>query len=477
MACNKLDTERVFYYFNKLCSIPHGSGNMNGIADFCVEFAKQHNLEYKRDNADNVIIYKHTKNYPFDAVILQGHLDMVCQSDAGFNIDFLKDGIKPFIKDGFLTAEHTTLGADNGIAVAMILAILEDDRLVTPSIEAVFTTDEEIGMVGAKALDTSLLRAKRMINIDSEDENTLTVSCAGGSDFSVQIPTAYTTVTSTEITVILKGLKGGHSGIEIDKNRHNANILAGRFLNHMKNQCQFDIISLNGGDKSNAIPNCCTLKLCTNNPKNFETEAQKYLQLIKSEISAGEPDFSPEIVIGEEKELKTFSENTKNDIISVLLTCPNGIMGMSAEIENLVETSLNLGVLDTHEDGISLQFALRSNKQSALDFLEEKLYGFFERFNCKTTLGGKYPTWEFKENSDLRKLYCDTYFELTGRQVSVEAIHAGLECAVFSSAIRGLDCIAIGPTILGAHTTEERLSIPSTEKIFNVLLSLLKKLK
>ena len=144
MACNKLDTERVFYYFNKLCSIPHGSGNMNGIADFCVEFAKQHNLEYKRDNADNVIIYKPTKNYPFDAVILQGHLDMVCQSDAGFNIDFLKDGIKPFIKDGFLTAEHTTLGADNGIAVAMILAILEDDRLVTPSIEAVFTTDEEI---------------------------------------------------------------------------------------------------------------------------------------------------------------------------------------------------------------------------------------------------------------------------------------------------------------------------------------------
>ena len=476
MACNKLDTERVFYYFNKLCSIPHGSGNMNGIADFCVEFAKQHNLEYKRDNADNVIIYKPTKNYPFDAVILQGHLDMVCQSDAGFNIDFLKDGIKPFIKDGFLTAEHTTLGADNGIAVAMILAILEDDRLVAPSIEAVFTTDEEIGMVGAKALDTSLLRAKRMINIDSEDENTLTVSCAGGSDFSVQIPTAYTTVTSTEITVILKGLKGGHSGIEIDKNRHNANILAGRFLNHMKNQCKFDIISLNGGDKSNAIPNCCTLKLCTNKPKEFETEAQKYLQLIKSEISAAEPDFNWEIVIGEEKELKTLSENTKNDIISVLLTCPNGVMAMSAEIENLVETSLNLGILNTQKDGIFLQFALRSNKQSALDFLEEKLYGFFERFNCKTTLGGKYPTWEFKENSDLRKLYCDTYFELTGRQVSVEAIHAGLECAVFSSAIKGLDCIAIGPTILGAHTTEERLSILSTEKIFNVLLSLLKKL-
>lgn len=476
MACNNLDTERVFYYFNKLCSIPHGSGNMNDIADFCVNFAKEHNLEYKRDNANNVIIYKPTKNYPNDAVILQGHLDMVCQKDNDFDIDFLKDGIKPLIKDGFLTAEHTTLGADNGIAVAMILAILENDRLITPSIEAVFTTDEEIGMVGAKALDTSLLKAKRMINIDSEDENTLTVSCAGGSDFSVQIPAVYTTVTSTEITVILKGLKGGHSGIEIDKKRVNANILAGRFLNYMKNQCEFGIISVNGGDKSNAIPNCCTLKLCANQPKDFKAKAQEYLQLIKSEISAREPDFNWEIVIGEEKELKTLSENTKNDIISVLLTCPNGIMEMSAEIENLVETSLNLGVLNTQKDGIFLQFALRSNKQSALDFLEEKLYGYFERFNCKTTLGGKYPTWEFKEKSDLRKLYCETYFALTGEQVSVEAIHAGLECAVFSSAIPGLDCIAVGPTILGAHTTDERLIISSAEKIFNILVSLLKKL-
>lgn len=476
MPCKNIDTERVFYYFNQLCKIPHGSGNMNGIADFCVTFAEKHSLKYNRDSANNIIIYKPTENYPEDTVILQGHLDMVCQKDNDRDIDFLKDGILSFTDGDFLKAKGTTLGADNGIAVAMILAILENNELVLPSIEAVFTTDEEIGMVGAKALDTSLLKGKRMINIDSEDDEVLTVSCAGGSDFSVAVPIAHTQKFATEITVTLQGLKGGHSGVEIDKKRVNANTLAGRFLNYMKTRCDFDIISIDGGDKSNAIPNTCVIKLCSNCADKFQNLSCEYLNVIKSEISSREPDFNPIVNLGKQNNFSVLSAQNKNDIIGILSTTPNGIIEMSAEIENLVETSLNLGILVTKENEICLQFALRSNKQSALDSLEEKLSAFFERFPCKTKVGGKYPTWEFKEDSAMQRLYCDTYYQITGKKPWVEAIHAGLECAVFSSTIDNLDCIAIGPTIFDAHTTNERLSISSTHKIFNILIDVLTKL-
>ncbi len=476
MACKNFDTERVFYYFNELCKIPHGSGNMKSIADFCVSFAEKHNLKYNRDSANNVIIYKPSENYPKDTIILQGHLDMVCQKASDSDIDFLKDGIQTFTDGDFLKANKTTLGADNGIAVAMIFAILENTDINLPSIEAVLTTDEEVGMLGAMALDTSLLNGKKMINIDSEDDEVLTVSCAGGSDFSAILPIEYETKTATEITVTLQGLKGGHSGVEIDKKRVNANILAGRFLNHIKNRCDFDIISICGGDKSNAIANACTIKLCCNDADKLLSLSREYLNVIKKEIAAREPDFNPIVTLGKTEEFSVISSQNKNDIIGILSTTPNGIIEMSAEIEGLVETSLNLGILLLDKNEIRLQLALRSNKQSALDALEEKLYAFFERYPCKTSLGGKYPTWEFKENSVMQKLYSDIYLENTGKKPKVEAIHAGLECAVFSSAIADLDCIAIGPTIFDAHTTNERLSISSTYKIFNILTDVLTKL-
>jgi dipeptidase D len=473
MACKNFDTDRVFYYFNELCKIPHGSGNMDHIADFCVNFAKNHNLKYNRDSANNVIIYKPTENYPTDTIILQGHLDMVCQKDSDCYFDFLKDEITTFTDGDFLKANKTTLGADNGIAVAMIFAILENTDINLPSIEAVLTTDEEVGMLGAMALDTSLLKGKKMINIDSEDDEVLTVSCAGGSDFSAILPIEHETKTATEITVTLQGLKGGHSGVEIDKKRVNANILAGRFLNYMKSRCDFDIISICGGDKSNAIANACTIRLCSTKADEFVSLSHEYLNVIKNEISARERRFNPLVTLGAQNEFKIISSQNKNDIIGILATTPNGIIEMSAEIEDLVETSLNLGILVFDKDAIRLQFALRSNKQSALDALEEKLSAFFERYPCETKIGGKYPTWEFKENSAMQKIYSDIYLENTGKKPKVEAIHAGLECAVFSSTIKDLDCIAIGPTIFDAHTTNERLSLSSTHKIFNILTDVL----
>lgn len=476
MPYQNVNTERVFYYFNEICKIPHGSGDMQKIADYCVEFAKEHNLKYVCDGAKNVIIYKPSEKYPSDTVILQGHLDMVCQKTQDTQIDFLKDGIEVFEQDGFLKAKITTLGADNGIAVAMILALLEDDTLKLPSIEAVFTTDEEIGMIGAKQLDTSLLNGKKMINIDSEDDSVLTVSCAGGSDFAVKLPLNRFNMNGTEIKVNFKGLKGGHSGIEIDKKRVNADTFAGRFLNHICKSMEFEIIAINGGDKANAIPNTCEMHLCVKNAKSFKTAAEDYFLVLKSEISGREPDFNPTVEILKSGSYSVLSKQNKENIIAILTTVPNGIIEMSAEIENLVETSLNLGILSTKENEILLQFALRSNKQSALGFLEEKLQSFFKLFDCETNISGQYPTWEFKENSVLQKLYCETYLEVTGENPTVEAIHAGLECAVFASGIKNLDCIAIGPTILDPHTVNERMSAHSANKIYNLLITVLQKL-
>ena len=476
---NGLKPLNVFKYFEEICGIPHGSENMDAISEYCVKFAEDHSLKCIRDDANNVIVFKPaTKGYESaEPVILQGHLDMVCQKTEDSTIDFLKDGLDLYVDGDFVKARGTTLGADNGIAVAMILAILDSDEIAHPEIQAIFTTDEEIGMIGAGKLDTSVLTAKKMINLDAEEDDTITVSCAGGSDFKTIIPLEKVNKTGTKITVTLKGLKGGHSGIEIDKGRVNADILAGRFLNYMFNIVDFNIITINGGDKGNAIPNLCRIELCVENPDMFKAEAESYLDILKKEISEREKDFAPTVEIGENAEYNVLKSDLCEKIIFALVCVPNGIVEMSAEISGLVETSLNLGVLNTEDDKITMIFTLRSNKKSALQFVEDKLKTFFKAIPCEVYTSGHYPPWEFKENSTLQSLYKETYKAVCGFEPKVEAIHAGLECGMFTSAIKDLDCIAIGPMLYDVHTVNEKLSISSTEKIFNVLLELLERLK
>lgn len=476
---NSIKPERVFKYFEEIAHIPHGSEDMEKIADYCVEFAEKHSLKAIKDTANNVIIYKSaTDGYEnAEPVILQGHLDMVCQKDENIDIDFLKDGLSLYIDGDFVKAKGTTLGADNGIAVAMILAILESDDIPHPPIEAVFTTDEEIGMVGALALDMSLLSGKRMINLDAEEDDTLTVSCAGGSDFRMTVPVTRKTVCGSQVIVTLKGLQGGHSGVEIDKNRVNADILAGRFLNHMKSVCDFEIISIDGGDKGNAIPNNCTISLCTTTPDEFMKSTINYLDVLHSEIGDREPDFIDNICVCEEAEYSVIDSEIKDKLIFTLVCVPDGIAQMSTEIKGLVESSSNLGILKTEEDKIILHFTLRSNKKSALQFLEDRLLAFSSCIPCETECSGHYPPWEFKENSQLQKLFKECYKEQYGSEPKVEAIHAGLECGVFSSGIDGLDCIAMGPQLHDVHTVKERLSISSLENTFSLLLEILKRCK
>ena len=467
---------RVFEIFSELCSIPHGSENMDAIASFVLDFSKKRGLKALRDNANNVVIFKPATNGYENAepIILQGHLDMVCQARPDFSIDFIKDGLDIFIDGDFIKAKGTTLGADNGIAVAYVLAILESNEVSHPAIEAVFTTDEEIGMIGATAFDASVLSAKKMINIDSEEDDTLTVSCAGGSELLCKINAEKTATEANPVTIILDGLKGGHSGVEIHKGRTNSNILAGQFLNALKDN-DFKLVSISGGDKSNAITNRTVIVLASSTAETLKTEAEKALNRIALEVLKTEPDFCYSVTIGETENVEIFSESFKNKIIEFLLNTPNGVIKMSEDVQGLVETSLNLGILATEEGGIRFQFSLRSNKTDGLLKLEQNLLKFCEHFGATVKRFGHYPPWEFKKDSKLQELYKDCYKKRNGKDPKVEAIHAGLECGVFAAKIKDLDCIAMGPSLFDVHTYNEKMSISSAINTFMLLLDILKK--
>ena len=472
MNIQQLKSERVMHYFFEIASIPHGSENCSQITDYCIKFAKKFSLKYYTDNAGNVVIYKDATNGYEGAptVILQGHLDMVCQKSDDKNIDFHTTGVEVCVADDYLYANGTTLGGDNGIAVAMILSILEDENIKHPAIEAVFTTDEEIGMIGAGRLDMSVLNGKLMINIDSEEERTVTVSCAGGSEVSATLPLYLNKKSGYAVAIHLQGLQGGHSGVEINSGRVNSNVLAGRYLNYLNDILPFDIISINGGDKGNAITNSTKIEILTENLDEFCEILNEYNKIVCAEICVKEPNFSP--IISWDDKVMEYS------VIIYLLNCiPNGIQQMSAEVDGLVETSLNLGIVSTCMDSVSILSTLRSNKVSSLSALEEKVKLFLSKICCNVKTSGFYPPWEYKSDSILRNKYIETFEKMYGFKPKIEAIHAGLECGVFASKIQDLDCIAIGQDLFDVHTVNEKLSISSTQRVYNVLLKLLENLK
>ncbi len=468
--------EKVFYYFSEISNIPRGSGNMKSIANYCENFAKNWNLRYIRDNADNVVIFKNGANGSENAepIILQGHLDIVCQATEDTKIDFLNDGIEIYCQGDFIKAKGTTLGADNGIAIAFIMAILSSDNIKHPPIEAVFTSDEEIGLLGANALNTNVLKAKRMINLDSETDDVITVSCAGGQDVILKTNLKTAKKAGTKFSIIVKGLLGGHSGVEIDKGRTNANVLMGEILSFLNNHCKFDIIAINGGKKQNAIPDSSSVEICTQNKEQILHFLENANTLFLSKIKKTEPDFYWELKQELDGNYTCFDTKTKNNLLFLLQNAPNGVIKMSNEIEGLVETSLNLGVLTTNEDCITAHYALRSNKETKLKELATDILAIGEKADFKGSVSGFYPPWEFKADSPLRELYKDCYKQLFNKEIKVEAIHAGLECAVFSSTIKELDCISVGPNLEDVHTPNEKLSISSSVRNFKLLLKVLK---
>ncbi len=462
--------QRVLYYFEQLCAIPHGSGDTKAISDYCVAVANRLGLSVRQDSLNNVVIKKPAspgyESHP--PVIVQGHLDMVCEKDPDCSIDFAKDGLDLFVDGDWIGAKGTTLGGDDGIAVAMALAVLEDNTLSHPPVEAVFTTDEETGMYGAEGLDVSDLAGKILLNIDSECEGILTVSCAGGARAELMVPLTKIKNTLPCKKIALKGLQGGHSGVEIDKGRINADILLGNFLREIP--FPYAIVSVFGGTKDNAIPSYseCVLAL-TEDLTDFALEF----------TAKNRPDTDPGLRI-EITDLPTadscFDEDSTRRIGAFLAAVPNGIQAMSQDIEGLVQTSLNLGQLRSEPHRLIATFSVRSSVEAEKKALLEHLHTVANTFNGTFDARGDYPAWEYKQDSRLREIMIRIYREQTGTSPVVEAIHAGLECGFFCRKISGLDAVSFGPDMRDIHTPRERLSISSVERTYVYLCQILKEL-
>ena len=476
-----LKPEKVFGYFEELCKIPHGSGNTKEISDYLVAFAKERNLKVYQDEYNNVVIYKPaSEGYEAAPVtILQGHCDMVAEKTPESSHDFEKDGLKLMIEGDYITADQTTLGGEDGIAVAYMMAILDDDTLKHPALECVITTDEEIGLLGAKDLDASVLQGKYMINLDSEEEGYLWISCAGGQTGISEIPLSFREVEGEVLEVVIDGLVGGHSGAEIDKNRANANKLMGRFLYELGQKTMFTLAELEGGTKDNAITRKCkaVLVLEEEDRKTAEEFAASCQENLRKEYSGTDDNITVNMVSQGTKTISALDMMSKEKTVFFLMNIPYGIEKMSGEIEGLVETSNNIGVLRIEEGFLVSSCGIRSSVGSAKQFVSEKIQYLTEFLGGEYTVVGDYPAWEYKKDSALRELMADVYRDLFGKEANVKAIHAGLECGLFYDKIPGLDCVSFGPSMQDIHTTEEKLSISSTARMWEYLVKVLESIK
>lgn len=474
-----LQPERVFYWFEEICKIPHGSRNTKQISDFLVRFAEQRNLRCIQDDTNNVIIFKNGsadyEDHP--AVILQGHIDMVAEKTPDSPIDFTKDGLDICTDRETIWANGTTLGGDDGIAVAYALALLEDADIPHPPLECVFTVDEEIGMEGAEALDTSVLKGKILINADSEDEGILTVSCAGGATSSLLLPVEIKPAEGKGLHIYVDGLLGGHSGQEINKGRANANIVMGNLLDKLLKQLPFRLVYVRGGQKDNAIPRYHMSKIIV--AENRIDDAVKAVDDIAKELLAALPKTETQATITSEVcpcRGKAMDIASTRKVIGLLNAVPNGVQKMSADIEGLVQTSLNMGILKTEGELVTMTFSVRSSVNEEKQELIAKLRQAGEQFGAEYRQSGEYPAWEYRKESRLRDIMVDTFDELYGRKPVIEAIHAGLECGLFCDKIEGLDAVSFGPDMQDIHTTREHLNVASAARTWDYLLAILEKL-
>lgn len=491
MKLNELSPSEVFSYFEKICSIPHGSGNTGMIADYCLEFAKLHGLKARKDTSDNVVIFKAGSSGYEDCepVILQGHLDMVCEKEPDCDIDMSVQSIKTCTDGKVVWADGTTLGADDGIAIAFILAVLASDTIAHPPIQAVLTSDEEIGMLGARDLDTSDLTAKRLINIDSESEGILYVSCAGGVRAECDIPVAYEDaagwVAGGEqddnasdaagngqvcFEVKISGLAGGHSGVEIHKQHTNAIRLLASLLSHASGAADFRLVSLSGGGKENAIPKeakaVVSVRSC--DATTFEQSIKESADVWMQEISATEPHVKIEVGKADAAADKVLDFHSTENVIYALWLSPDGVYRMSQEIKGMVQTSLNLGTAYFDTDKLVYKYLIRSNTAAGKKLLLERVTTFVKHLSGKVVTMSDYPAWEYKSDSQLRKICVDSFTNVYGHEPEVTSIHAGK--------MPGVDMISFGPTLESVHTPDECMDVASVERTWEYLLEILKSL-
>ena len=478
-----LEPKEVFKYFEELCAIPHGSGDTKRISDHIADFAKGLNLECIQDEKDNLIIRKPgSEGYEkAPMVMLQGHMDMVCEKEEGIDFDFANQGLNLKLEDGMISAEGTTLGGDDGIAAAYCMALLASKDIPHPPLEVVLTSDEEIGMLGAAALDMSQLKSKLLINIDSEEEGVLMAGCAGGVRVNSILPVKRKFKAGIPMELKVEGLLGGHSGGEINKGRANADKLLGRFLYHASMDIGFNLISVFGGLKDNAIPRSARAELSVAGEmemKKLTALTDIFAQIISREYELTDPDISFSIrELVDAPAADPMDDETTMKVITALNCMPNGIEKMSFSVEGLVETSLNLGILETTERETVLSFVVRSSVESEKEELADRIRCLTAMLGGETELHGDYPGWDFRKVSPLRDLFVSVFEEQYGHKPKVEAIHIGLECGLFAGSVEGLDAISFGPDVKDIHTPNECMDTGSVKRTWEYLLEVLKRIK
>lgn len=476
MDLSSLKCKKVIEFFRDINRIPRGSGNEKGISDYLADFARQRGLEVIQDEANNILIRKkaslgcETKQ----PVILQGHMDMVCVKKSNADHNFLTDPIELVFDGDYIRANGTTLGADDGIAVAIAMAVLDDETIEHPPLEALITTDEEVGMGGARLFDTSLLRGRLLMNIDSEDEGIFTAGCAGGARADIYIPfNCCGSRGKFGYRLKVGGLKGGHSGIDIDKGRANANVILARAINHLKNDVEIEVGCIFGGDKDNAIPCESYADIAVNNDIELEKSLYRLNNELTEEYAATDGKINVSIDMADVPD-RVFTEESLERVLSAVMLVPCGVVSMSGNIKGLPETSNNIGCVTTEEGTVKLVCAMRSAVKTRKEWLKAVIGAAAKMCGGKAVFRADYPAWEYNVNSYIRPLMAETYERLFGKKAVVDIIHAGLECGLLGEKCPELDMISFGPNIRDIHSPDERLSISSLERTYMLVLEALR---
>ncbi|MEF9959679.1 MAG: aminoacyl-histidine dipeptidase [Niameybacter sp.] len=477
-----LQPEKVMYYFEEISRIPRGSGNEKAISDYMVAFAKELHLEVKQDEAYNIYIKKPaTKGYESaPTVILQGHLDMVCEKNKETQHDFLTEGIKLVVDGDFIRADGTTLGADNGISIAYQMAVLADNTIEHPALEALMTTAEETGMDGVANLHGDYLEGTVLLNLDTDIEGEFLVSCAGGAKAHVDLPVTYEVAEVGQVLyrVTVKGLTGGHSGADIHQERANANVLVGRVLDRVRQDVLVRVATFVGGSKDNVITR--EAESCFYVPEAAAAQVETVLSELEQAFKVEYEKQDSELKMFVEKlaETKTcLTVAQTNQLIDLLITLPHGIMAYSMQIPGLVESSLNIGVVQLEADSLRIVLAVRSSVPTKKENMLRKIERVAENIGAIYSVAGDYPAWVYSPHSRIRELASEIYEQKYGKKPEIKAIHAGLECGFILEKIPGVDIIAFGPNAYDIHSPEERASISSMIRVYAYLLDLLKAMK
>ena len=476
-----LEPHKVFDYFEALCAVPHGSGNTRIISDLCVGFAKELGLAYRQDAYNNLIIWKDgSAGYETaEPIILQGHLDMVCVKTADCRKDMAAEGLDLATDGEWIWAEKTSLGADNCIAVAMILAILSDNTLPHPPIEAIFTVDEETGMDGAIALHCSDLKGRHLLNLDSESEGVFTVSCSGGVRTDCFLPGTQASLNGEAgCRVSLSGLQGGHSGVEIDKGRGSANALMSRVLYAATEQIpSLRIHDLRGGQFDNVICPCCDALVAVPAEQYGALEAfiSDMAAVLKNEYAVSDAGITLSCKVEEVPSALTPADSLA--MLRTLVALPQGVEAMSFDFPGLVQTSCNLGVMGMKEDGLHFCISIRSCIESQKRMMAQRIHAIMALAGGTVSDRSDYPGWQYARESSFRDLVLASYHDLTGKEGVIDATHGSLECGIFIDKIPGLDVISTGADLYDIHSPQERLNVPSTARTYALVCEILKRCK